>query len=191
MNGKNKCKILKEIRKKIAEENDIEYITSECKFQGNCRGTCPKCEAELKYLEEELKKRRSVGKKVAVAGIAASMMFSATGCGIDNIFRRPEILGDMSIDNGHSYRSNPIDTMTPESDVIDGDIVPEMGEVPDSIYENEEAVIPEMGTFEPIETEEPSDDDDCIPLMGTSAPVETDSGDYEVELDGDIEYVAE
>ena len=46
MNGKSKCKILKEIRKRIAEENDIAYVTSECQYQGECSGTCPKCEAE-------------------------------------------------------------------------------------------------------------------------------------------------
>ena len=54
MNGKSKCKILKDIRKKIAEDNDISYVTSECKYQGECSGTCPKCEAEVRYLEEEL-----------------------------------------------------------------------------------------------------------------------------------------
>ena len=36
MNGKSKCKILKDIRRKIAEENDIAYVTSECKYQGDC-----------------------------------------------------------------------------------------------------------------------------------------------------------
>ena len=80
MNGKSKCKILKDIRKKIAEDNDIAYVTSECKYQGECSGTCPKCEAELRYLEEELNKRKNLGKSVAVAGIAASLVVGSTGC---------------------------------------------------------------------------------------------------------------
>ena len=58
MKGKKRCKILKEIRRQIAENNDIEFITSECKHQGDCLGTCPKCEAELRYLERELEKRQ-------------------------------------------------------------------------------------------------------------------------------------
>ena len=78
MNGKKKCKILKEIRKQIAKDNDITYITTECKHQGNCKGTCPKCEAEVRYLEAELEKRRAAGKQVVVAGIAAAMMMSAS-----------------------------------------------------------------------------------------------------------------
>lgn len=80
MNGKSKCRILKDIRKKIAQENDIEYVTSECKFQGNCSGTCPKCESEVRYLEEQLAKRKRAGKAVAVAGIAAAMVVTAAGC---------------------------------------------------------------------------------------------------------------
>ena len=79
MRGKNKCKILKEIRQKIADENDIPYITRECSYQGECSGTCPKCEAELRYLEQELEKRRRMGKAVAVAAIAASLTLNA-GC---------------------------------------------------------------------------------------------------------------
>ena len=80
MNGKSKCKILKDIRKKIAEENDIAYVTSECKYQGDCSGTCPKCEAELRYLEEELAKRKNIGQTVAVAGIAAALVVGSSGC---------------------------------------------------------------------------------------------------------------
>ena len=85
MNGKSKCKILKEIRSQIAAENDIAYVVSECKYQGDCSGTCPKCEAEVRYLEEELRKRQLAGKKVAVAGVAAAIMLSATGCRFLNI----------------------------------------------------------------------------------------------------------
>ena len=80
MNEKSKCKILKEIRRQIAAENDIEFVTAECKFQGNCAGTCPKCEAEVRYLEQELQKRRRAGKAVAVAGIAAALIVTASGC---------------------------------------------------------------------------------------------------------------
>ena len=80
MNGKSKCKVLKDIRKKIAEANDIAYVTSECKYQGECAGTCPKCEAEVRYLEEELAKRKNLGKIVAVAGIAATLVVASAGC---------------------------------------------------------------------------------------------------------------
>lgn len=79
--GKKKCKILKQIRQEIAKANDIEFITSECRHKGDCAGTCPKCEAELRYLEEELERRRMSGKRIAVAGIVAgALLTSAAGC---------------------------------------------------------------------------------------------------------------
>lgn len=81
MLGKQKCKILKEIRQRIADENDIPYVTEECSHKGNCRGTCPKCESELRYLEQQLQKRQAMGKKVALAALCAGMAFSAASCG--------------------------------------------------------------------------------------------------------------
>ncbi|MBR7020071.1 MAG: hypothetical protein IKI15_03340 [Lachnospiraceae bacterium] len=84
MRGKDKCKILKQIRKQIAEENDIPYVVEECKHKGECKGTCPKCEADLRMLERELSLRYRLGKTVAIAGIAAGMMTMTTGCGIDD-----------------------------------------------------------------------------------------------------------
>jgi len=79
--GKKVCKILKEIRQQIAEKNDIELFISECHFQGECKGTCPKCEAEVRYLEQELNQRRQLGKAVAVAGISLGMAGAIAGCG--------------------------------------------------------------------------------------------------------------
>lgn len=81
MSGKNKCKILKEIRQKIADANDIPFVTSECRYQGDCKGTCPKCEAELVYLENELRKRQMMGKCIVLAGVVTASVFLAfKGC---------------------------------------------------------------------------------------------------------------
>ena len=80
MSGKEKCRILKEIRQRIAEENEIPYVTRECPHQGECRGTCPRCESELRYLERQLALRASLGKRVAVAALCAGMSFTAAAC---------------------------------------------------------------------------------------------------------------
>ena len=77
MTGKQKCKILKEIRRQIAAQNDIRYVIEECRHQGNCRGTCPKCEWEVRMLESELEKRRKSGKKVVLAGISAGFLLTS------------------------------------------------------------------------------------------------------------------
>lgn len=80
MSGKQKCRMLKEIRQRIADENDIPYVTRECTHQGECRGTCPRCESELRELERQLAERASLGKRVAVAALCAGMAFTAVGC---------------------------------------------------------------------------------------------------------------
>ena len=77
--GKQTCKILKEIRRRIAEANGIEFATSECRYKGDCLGTCPKCEAEVRYLEQQLRARFLTGKAVALAGISAGMILMS-GC---------------------------------------------------------------------------------------------------------------
>ncbi len=82
--GKEKCRILKLIRAEIARNNEIDYVIEECPYQGNCKGTCPKCEAEVRELEQKLEARRKAGKRVAVAGVAAGMSLSVlSGCVID------------------------------------------------------------------------------------------------------------
>ena len=80
--GKQTCRILKDIRRQIAEANDIEFITSECQYQGDCLGTCPKCEAEVRYLEQQLERKRMAGKAITILGISAGLVAMApmTSC---------------------------------------------------------------------------------------------------------------
>ena len=80
MSGKQKCKILKEIRQRIADENDIPYVTRECSYQGDCTGTCPRCESELRYLEQQLENRRRQGKSVSVAALCVGIALASAGC---------------------------------------------------------------------------------------------------------------
>ena len=71
--GKNICNQLKEVRKRIAEENDIPLEIEECSYKGECRGTCPRCEAEVRYLENTLADRLRLGKVATVAGLALGL----------------------------------------------------------------------------------------------------------------------
>ena len=71
--GKSTCKLLKDIRKQIADANGISYQPKECHHKGDCAGTCPACEEEIRYLEGELKARKGNGFGMKVAGIAAGI----------------------------------------------------------------------------------------------------------------------
>lgn len=70
MTGKEKCKILKKIRKTIADNNGINYQITECPYEGECFGFCEKCDSEVRYLEAELKKRTDAGNTIQLYGLA-------------------------------------------------------------------------------------------------------------------------
>ena len=80
-NGKHICNALKAIRLDIARANDIAYAPRECHHEGDCFGTCPACESEMRYLEREIARRRSNGKAALIAGVSLGLMtLSATSC---------------------------------------------------------------------------------------------------------------
>lgn len=160
MKGKDKCKALKEIRRQIAEKNDIPYVVSQCKYQGDCLGTCPKCEAELRYLERELAIRRGLGKAAAVAGISLSVCASLTACTSKNSTSDPEYeeLG------GAVEIYDPADETAPETDVEEpeNEENPEIDEKIEKIGDKEkEEGIGE--TNEPLDTDELAGDVEIAP----------------------------
>lgn len=126
MTGKEKCKYLKEIRQRIADDNDIAYVTEECKHKGECRGTCPRCESELRYLERELEKRKSLGKKITLAGLAVGLAVTATGC--DNPFavagnmEDEPLKGDIAIEMP-TAGVLPETTVSFPGEIVDGEMV--------------------------------------------------------------------
>ena len=71
--GKKICKELKAVRRRIAEENGISLDIPECTYEGPCRGTCPRCEAEVRFLEGELAHRLRLGRVATVAGLALGL----------------------------------------------------------------------------------------------------------------------
>ena len=100
--GRDTCNALKAIRKQIAEANEIKYEPQECTHEGECAGTCPACEAEVRYLEGQLLKRKALGKKVVMAGLLKGKT-GLSSCGSARI-AEPE-----------KEDSTPTDTTKPET----------------------------------------------------------------------------
>lgn len=71
--GKYICNTLKAIRLDIARANGIEYTPKVCNHVGECAGTCPACESEMRYLEREIARKRSLGKAALVAGVSLAL----------------------------------------------------------------------------------------------------------------------
>ena len=78
--GKSICNVLKTIRMQVAKANDIKYEPRECHHQGECQGTCPACEAEVRYIQRQLDIRRQLGKAVTIVGISAGLS-ALSSCG--------------------------------------------------------------------------------------------------------------
>lgn len=71
MNGRQKCEMINQIRKKVADNNGIDFVIYDCTFEGNCTGRCAKSDSELNYLEKELEKRQNEGLKLNIKGVFA------------------------------------------------------------------------------------------------------------------------
>ena len=77
--GKATCEILKQIRQQIADANGIDYTTTPCTFDGECSGTCPRCESEVRFIERKLNELQRQGRKIVVTGLAAGMLAVGSG----------------------------------------------------------------------------------------------------------------
>ncbi|MDO4524643.1 MAG: carboxypeptidase-like regulatory domain-containing protein [Bacteroidales bacterium] len=93
--GKQTCETLKSIRKQIADANDIPYEPRVCTHKGDCMGTCPVCESEMRYIENQLNIRKMAGKAVKIVGLAtvmtlASSVAASNETEISNDFKQEE-----------------------------------------------------------------------------------------------------
>lgn len=171
--GKYKCKQLKAVRKRIADENGIPLEQKECTYDGPCRGTCPYCEAEMRYLERALTDRVRLGKVATVAGL--SLGLAACGGGTNNtvlttISDSSTKIGEVDVEGGQRSVSDT-DTVCPEVTteglvIMDSDLpeppplpddemilgmmdepIPEEGEIVDDELEGIFSVVDEDPTF--------------------------------------------
>ena len=167
MNGKAKCKYLKSLRKSIADKNGIPLNQRECTFEGECKGTCPHCEAEVRYIEEQLERKKKFGKAAVAVAMSATMMLAASGT--------PDVVpGDMPYEGPTEevvvpegvppeYPPEDVEIIEPlEGDVAYEDIEePTMGEPADYTPEEEPVLLEGDVPYELTEEDEdyPSPED--------------------------------
>lgn len=199
MTGKQKCKILKQIRRQIAETNDINLLVEECTRKGKCRGTCPRCEWEVRVLERELEKRRLAGKKVALAGISVGFLLSSCSP-IDTIndlvssVSHP-LEGDMLAETTSGTvveEALEEEPTVPETEVELGEAEPVEEAVAEGLLpaedetETDGALLPDeeiwevaggMGPADFAEEETPAETDDFYILEGDVAYIEPEGGE--------------
>jgi TonB family protein len=164
--GKKICKTLKEIRLQVARANDIPYEPTECKHKGDCLGTCPKCEQEVRYIEQQLDMRRMLGKAVKVAGVSVGIAALAAchthkNVQTDNNMlqgdvvahepdeQRPQLMGippapiiapDTLQDNCSEPKSMVVQTDTISENVIFGDVPEQTASFPGGMQKLQEFI---------------------------------------------------
>jgi len=121
---KEKCRELKKIRAKIAEDLGIDLKQRECTYEGYCSGTCPKCKSEEMMLNLAIMKQQmesaDIKRRVATAGITAAAALSLSGCNIAEPFA---LEGDVQFVPTTEELSGAVEMLpTPESEDIAGGI---------------------------------------------------------------------
>ena len=186
--GKEKCRILRQIRAEIARQNDIAWVVEECTHKGDCKGTCPRCEAEVRQLEKALERRAALGKTVAVIGISAGLSLSVVGCAnpLSSIGGKEQVDGLMA---------SPDDTQATTQEVLDGEelagVMLETSNIEGEMVvpiPGEEAITDESDFF--VDTTHTSDTDESeeLPLGGDPVPDDWElMGDMVLPEDEDLE----
>ena len=137
--GKDICKALKQIRLDVARANGIDYNPTPCHHEGDCAGTCPACESEVRYIEHEIARKRGLGKAALVAGVSLGLAFSATSCrnqvqGEVDPVGRP-LQGDVervdTLENTVEDSIKTIDLDSVKAPVKDDEEMPLQGDIPD------------------------------------------------------------
>ncbi len=172
--GKAICGVLKTIRKQVADANEIEYEPRECHHQGECRGTCPACEAEVRYLEQQLGLRRQLGRAVSIIGVSAGLLSACTQASTKVVTNKP-----------HLSEGDVVCADTTTERMVVGEIA--IPEEPDtaSFVEEKQSQKAARTRNAPLVTQEEWDDEMVIGRVGEVAvepPVAPDT----TELFGDI-----
>jgi len=91
------CETLKAIRKQVADANGIVYTPAKCDFEGVCAGTCPACESEREYIENQLSLKRKAGEIVKIAGLVTSLTALAPLATVAQEMNSPEPTEQISL----------------------------------------------------------------------------------------------
>ena len=135
--GKSTCETLKSIRKQIADANEIPYEPVVCTHKGDCMGTCPACESEMRYIENQLNIRKMAGKAVKIVGLATMMTMASC----NSISTTDRFNPNMEVDAGDEMEGEIVDRRR-----IEVENLPEKPFVPveDTVYAEGEDLFDEI-----------------------------------------------
>lgn len=115
MNGKEKCELLKLIRKTFAEENGITFSSETCE-QKECSGTCSKCEEDAQKILSAIKNLNSFSNEATCELFQSLIHENNEEIPSDET---SEILKGQITREGHRYRELRFDPKSREFILVD------------------------------------------------------------------------
>ena len=88
--GRAKCKMLKTIRKAIADANNIPYEITECHSEGHCNGACPACDKEATEFSKMLTDKAAAGHVIHMPNMDTTLLDEFLPTDIDEGPQIPE-----------------------------------------------------------------------------------------------------
>lgn len=138
MDSKKRCEQLKSVRKDLADKLGVDLHQRPCTFEGECKGTCPKCKQEEETLNLAL-----LGKTAIAAGLVVGMI-TLPGCtpagndiSGDMTYVEPDPIvevkgeGEGTDEESVVELSGDIEYIEPETNELDGDLAYEEPEKPE------------------------------------------------------------
>ncbi len=154
--GRKICNALRDVRRQIALANDIPYETTDCHHEGDCLGTCPKCEQEVRYIENQLSLRRTAGKAVSLVGLSLGISAAFASCANQQSATNQATANQTTSDNSGSptRRRNYVERLdyVPEAESVENLIPAEEWEDVDGDVEIEEIEMKPMADEFVMET---------------------------------------
>ncbi len=109
MTGEERRILLQRIRRRIAEYNDIVYMQAE-QHEKNCTGDCKVCQAEARYIDEELRRKAKLGEEVRLSSVLNELLFdedlTTDACMNDDNERSTKPNNLQSVDNKQADDKN-------------------------------------------------------------------------------------
>ena len=109
MTGEERRILLQRIRRRIAEHNDIVYMQAE-QHEKDCAGDCKVCQAEARYIDEELRRKAKLGEEVRLSSVLNELLFdedlASDACMNADNERDPKLSNIQSVNNKQADDKN-------------------------------------------------------------------------------------
>ncbi len=119
---KERCKELKQVRAKMAENLGIDLKQRECTYEGYCSGTCLKCRNEELALNAAILKKQMEGvnlkARVAAAGLSTVAAVCLSGCGATTLFQTE---GEPTYNNNYDQLEGDVEYVEGYMEVMPSD----------------------------------------------------------------------